>query len=101
MIEPNPKFVPPKCIFCNGYGYDPEQPDTLNLHPEDPIACRYCLGNGVLLPELEYNDYGKLLGYNYPEPQQVLYNADPNCRHVIVEKYSGVQCAKCTGWYCS
>jgi hypothetical protein len=30
----------------------------------------------------------------------VLYDADPNCKHVIVEEWSGVKCKKCDGWFC-
>lgn len=29
-----------------------------------------------------------------------LWNADPNCKHEIVNKWSGVECKKCKGWFC-
>jgi hypothetical protein len=29
-----------------------------------------------------------------------LYNADPNCTHNVVAKWSGVECTKCPGWFC-
>lgn len=30
-----------------------------------------------------------------------LYNADPNCKHIIVAQLSGgVKCTKCGGWFC-
>jgi len=29
-----------------------------------------------------------------------LYNADPNCKHQIIQKWSGVECEKCGGWFC-
>lgn len=29
-----------------------------------------------------------------------LYDADPDCDHEIQLEWSGVQCKKCTGWYC-
>lgn len=29
-----------------------------------------------------------------------LYNADPNCKHKIIEKWSGIVCVKCGGWNC-
>lgn len=31
----------------------------------------------------------------------MLYNADPNCKHVLDPNcFSGVRCLKCPGWYC-
>ncbi len=39
-----------------------------------------------------------------PEPYEYydgeLYNADPNCKHVLDPNYSGVRCLKCSGWFC-
>lgn len=32
--------------------------------------------------------------------KKILYNADPNCNHVIEALWSGVRCKKCHGWYC-
>ncbi len=32
--------------------------------------------------------------------EELLYNADPDCDHEIVELDSGVKCVKCTGWFC-
>ena len=32
--------------------------------------------------------------------QEFLYDADPNCVHEIIEKWSGIKCKKCGGWYC-
>jgi hypothetical protein len=30
-----------------------------------------------------------------------LLNADPNCKHVVVDALGGgVKCTKCTGWFC-
>jgi len=29
-----------------------------------------------------------------------LYDADPDCKHVIKAKWSGVSCSKCNGWFC-
>ena len=31
-----------------------------------------------------------------------LYNADPDCKHVIVSGYSssGIRCSECGGWFC-
>lgn len=29
-----------------------------------------------------------------------LYDADPQCEHEIVTKWSGVECGKCKGWFC-
>ena len=29
-----------------------------------------------------------------------LFNADPNCKHEIKNKWSGVKCVKCGGWFC-
>lgn len=30
-----------------------------------------------------------------------LYNADPNCDHIMdLNNWSGVKCAKCGGWFC-
>jgi hypothetical protein len=30
-----------------------------------------------------------------------LYDADPNCKHIIVcNGFSGVKCRKCGGWFC-
>lgn len=34
---------------------------------------------------------------NKPEE---LYDDDLNCDHDIVEKYSGLKCSKCGGWFC-
>ena len=28
-----------------------------------------------------------------------LFNADPNCQHVVVARWSGVGCKKCSGWF--
>mgnify|MGYP000847438382 CR=1 FL=1 len=30
-----------------------------------------------------------------------LYDADPNCDHVIRSEWSGIKCTKCKGWYCA
>jgi hypothetical protein len=34
--------------------------------------------------------------------EEFLYDADPNCKHVIVsgDNYSGIKCSKCRGWFC-
>lgn len=29
-----------------------------------------------------------------------LYHADPNCKHEVTIKWSGVECRKCGGWFC-
>lgn len=29
-----------------------------------------------------------------------LFDADPECEHNIISKWSGVQCLKCNGWFC-
>ncbi len=29
-----------------------------------------------------------------------LFDADPNCIHEIKNKWSGVECVKCGGWFC-
>jgi hypothetical protein len=34
------------------------------------------------------------------EPEQKLYDADPNCKHEIVALWSGVKCKHCPGWFC-
>lgn len=65
MILPDPNFIPPKCKRCDGTGYEPDL-DLYASSDPDPIACSQCLGNGVLHPEPEYSDSGKLIGYNYP-----------------------------------
>ena len=64
IMRPDPNFVPPKCKRCDGTGYEPDL--DLYGHHEDPTPCKDCLGNGVLHPEPEYSDSGKLIGYNYP-----------------------------------
>ncbi|QDJ96579.1 hypothetical protein Xoosp13_393 [Xanthomonas phage Xoo-sp13] len=56
-----------KCTRCNGVGIEPDITNwTYNSGEPDPEACIECLGNGVLHPTPEYNDNGKLIGYNYP-----------------------------------
>jgi hypothetical protein len=35
-----------------------------------------------------------------PTPEFILYDADPKCKHKIVEKWSGIKCTKCGGWFC-
>lgn len=32
---------------------------------------------------------------------QRLYNASPNCDHLIQAQFSGIKCIKCGGWYCA
>lgn len=67
-IEPDPSFVPPTCDYCGGSGVDPN-PEEFGVPymGMDGMNCRYCLGNGVLLPEAEYSERnGQLIGYNYP-----------------------------------
>lgn len=35
------------------------------------------------------------------EPEkEILYDADPNCVHDIIELWSEIKCSKCGGWYC-
>lgn len=29
-----------------------------------------------------------------------LWNANPNCKHVIIELWSGIKCKNCPGWFC-
>jgi hypothetical protein len=31
---------------------------------------------------------------------QDLFDADPDCDHEIENKWSGVKCKKCKGWFC-
>lgn len=33
--------------------------------------------------------------------KQILYNADPICKHLIKPQWSGIKCIKCDGWYCA
>ena len=36
-----------------------------------------------------------------PADEVVLYDADPNCKHHVVEANGGgVKCTKCQGWFC-
>jgi hypothetical protein len=32
--------------------------------------------------------------------EEELWDADPNCDHEIVDKWSGIECKKCKGWFC-
>jgi hypothetical protein len=34
------------------------------------------------------------------EEEVILYGADPECDHEIVEVWSGIKCAFCKGWFC-
>lgn len=34
------------------------------------------------------------------KPPEDLYDADPNCDHNVVSRWSGVKCSKCPGWFC-
>jgi hypothetical protein len=34
------------------------------------------------------------------ESDNELYDADPDCDHQIIAKWSGVECSKCGGWFC-
>ena len=29
-----------------------------------------------------------------------LFDADPSCKHELVNKWSGIKCKKCKGWFC-
>ena len=33
------------------------------------------------------------------EEETELFGADPYCKHIIIEKWSGVECEKCGGWF--
>ncbi len=36
-----------------------------------------------------------------PEPEQELYDADPNCKHQTVDAPGGgIKCTRCAGWFC-
>lgn len=35
-----------------------------------------------------------------PNYDGALYDADPNCKHEVEVKNSGVGCRKCRGWFC-
>lgn len=37
---------------------------------------------------------------NLIDYSDLLYNADPNCKHEVVALWSGVRCRKCRGWFC-
>ncbi len=50
-------------------------------------------------PEPEKDEKGR--EYMSKEQGAHLYRADPNCRHVYTPNHwSGIECAKCRGWYC-
>jgi hypothetical protein len=34
------------------------------------------------------------------DDDEMLLDADPKCKHKIVEKWSGICCSKCRGWFC-
>lgn len=64
-----------------------------------------CHGD-VLIKFLKY--YNKKGSYmsddneieNEEETEYYLFDADPNCDHEVVAKWSGVECKKCGGWFC-
>jgi hypothetical protein len=37
---------------------------------------------------------------NIDEEVEELWDADPSCKHEIIEKMSGIACKHCNGWYC-
>lgn len=48
------------------------------------------------------SDRNALPEFGSPRELAELYDADPDCDHVIVEGNfgSGIKCAKCPGWFC-
>ena len=40
------------------------------------------------------------LSLDYSEEEGILYRADPNCKHELKLKWSGIKCRKCGGWFC-
>lgn len=34
------------------------------------------------------------------EDEELLYDADPDCKHEVVTLQSGVKCKHCSGWFC-
>jgi hypothetical protein len=34
------------------------------------------------------------------EDGEILYDADDECEHEYDDRYSGVKCIKCGGWFC-
>lgn len=81
---------------------------------EAPIQCPKCHGhhgndwsqcNG-LCPMPMSPHYGVEVLKDHAEIEldrefgDILYNADPDCDHRIIQLWSGVRCSKCGGWFC-
>lgn len=79
---------------CGGILYD---------YCEDFKYCPYCGGKiimGTKGPPLPRPIPKTRRKNKSIEVEEELYNADPNCKHVIKQLMSGVKCTKCSGWFC-
>lgn len=55
---------------------------------------------GRWFEEQEKNGW-KCLDEDSKQPETTLYNANPNCKHNIVDAPGGgIKCTKCGGWFC-
>lgn len=43
---------------------------------------------------------GDIMNKETSESDVELYDADPDCDHVIVSHWCGIKCTKCKGWFC-
>ena len=87
--------APKVAVWDDGNGVEIDAPGcgTAQL----PNAAAKKLLNWLLRWDAE-NEEEASVNHNYPPDQ--LYDADPNCKHEVVAKWSGVKCRKCTGWFC-
>ena len=96
-----------ECLFCDK-----------NLHEdvatEFVCICNKCLDIAEKSEErmvkmiceirdmLKQEQYDRKMEKRFPitASSHDLLDADPNCQHEIENKWSGVKCKKCGGWFC-